>query len=415
VVEKAIRTAPSHLTMYNRLGDPVIHLHGDDIQFMSGPGVLNIIESDGRTRRPLTYNDHVSYAKLIDNLPEIDMIGSLMITDRTKTVADRHQAQSIMANSTKPFYLAALSTEGLLDIVEMCSLFVGGVAELARKPFFLGSSAPVPPLRFPRGSCEKLMVLTGRKLPVVVNPIFLAGASGPIDLIGNLILITANNLAAVSMAQLRNQGTPVILGGLGSPMDMKSGQMYYGGPEFMLICAALSELGEYLQLPYWGTGGCSSSKIFDGQATVEMTSSLLTNSLSGGHLIHDVGFIDNGLAISFEALLMCNEVISMTRRTLGGIEAFNRREIIEHIDSVGTSGNYLTSRRTFESFKSLWTSDYFDHQAYNAWNKGGATSLNDRLRTGVAGILAGEPAVVLEESVVREMDRIINAAEKKVA
>lgn len=415
VVEKAIRTAPSHLTMYSQLGEPAIHFHGDNIQFMAGPGVLNIVESDCRTRRPLTYADHVNYAKLLDALPEIEMIGSLMVTDRTKIVADRHQAESILTNSIKPFYLAALSTDGLRDIVEMCSLLTGGVEELSRKPFFLGSAAPVPPLRFPQDSCEKLMILAGNKLPAAINPIHLAGASGPIDLFGNLVLITANNLIGVLMAQLKNPGTPVILGGLGGPMDMKNGQMYYGGPEFLVICAALSEIGEYLQLPYWGTGGCSSSKIFDGQAVLEMTSSLMTNMLSGGHLIHDVGFIDNGMAISFEALLMCNEFISMTRRTLGGIPAVERRDIIEHIDEVGTSGNYLTTRRTFDNFRSIWSSDYIDHQAYHAWAKNGGASLNDRLRGGVEQILAGKSEVGPEEGVAREITRIINTAEKKYA
>jgi hypothetical protein len=92
--------------------------------------------------------------------------------------------------------------------------------------------------------------------------------------------------------------------------------------------------------------GCSDSNIYDEQAAIEGALWTLLSSLNGGNLVHDVGYINNGLTASYEQLVVSNEVISMVRRITGGFEINEESLALDLIDKVGPGGEYLTSEHT---------------------------------------------------------------------
>ena len=55
------------------------------------------------------------------------------------------------------------------------------------------------------------------------------------------------------------------------------------------------EVCKYLGIPMFSTAGCSDSNEFDEQATFEAGVSILMAALSGANLIHDVGYLGQGL------------------------------------------------------------------------------------------------------------------------
>ena len=57
----------------------------------------------------------------------------------------------------------------------------------------------------------------------IVTPLCLAGAMAPITVVGALTLKHAEALAAITLNQLTTPGAPVMYGGFGSNVDMKSG------------------------------------------------------------------------------------------------------------------------------------------------------------------------------------------------
>ena len=73
----------------------------------------------------------------------------------------------------------------------------------------------------------------------------------------------------LTLAQTLQPGLPFFMGGVFSAMDMNTMILAYGAPELPLYMAGLTELAHYAGLPLWQTGGCTDSKIFDGQAMIE--------------------------------------------------------------------------------------------------------------------------------------------------
>ena len=378
LVEQTLPRSPSGFTLYNRDGEKWAKLKADYYCLLASLHVVNLVDDETGDRQPITYQDACRYGMIMNQLDHLEVVGALTISDQPPDIADRFSAHAILSNTAKPFYLAPLSMAGLEDVYHMCAAAAGGQEALAEKPFWITSATGIPPLKFPDFSLDRLLFATARNIPVVVAPVEMAGASSPIDLFGTLALLVANNLAGLTIGQLNNPGAPMIMGGVGATMDMRTGLMNYAGPEFNLLCGGLAEMGAYYQRPVWGTGGCTSAKLFDAQAAAEMTTSLIFAILSGGHLIHDVGFLDNGLSTSYQTLVFCNEIASLMRHAAQGIEVTSVQTILKQIQQAGPEGDFLNSPETMDGFHLLWDSPLMERRRYEAWGDDGRSTLNQR-------------------------------------
>ena len=108
--------------------------------------------------------------------------------------------------------------------------------------------------------------------------------------------------------------------------------------------AALCDLARHYRLPVFSFGGCSDSKSFDQQASLEAALWILTTALAGGNLSHDVGYIEYGLTASMEMTVMNDEIIGLVRRILGGVEVSEETMAVDVIDKVGPGGHFLDAR-----------------------------------------------------------------------
>src|SRR3972149_2709113 len=115
------------------------------------------------------------------------------------------------------------------------------------------------------------------------------------------------------------------MGGVASPMDMRTTILTYGSPELHLLSAALTDIAHWMKVPMFSTAGCSASKVFDEQAAVEAWLSIMAAGLSGANLIHDVGFLESALIGSHEMVVLSNEVIGMVKPFLAGIRVDDER------------------------------------------------------------------------------------------
>jgi trimethylamine--corrinoid protein Co-methyltransferase len=98
----------------------------------------------------------------------------------------------------------------------------------------------------------------------------------------------------------------------------------------------------------------------------------LLSSLSGGNLVHDVGYINNGLTTSLEQLVVSDEVIGMVRRIVGGIEISEETMALSLIEEIGPGGNFLSHKHTLKHIRDeIHLAKLFDRTAENTWTKAG--------------------------------------------
>jgi trimethylamine--corrinoid protein Co-methyltransferase len=115
----------------------------------------------------------------------------------------------------------------------------------------------------------------------------------------------------------------------------------------------------------------------------------LSAALSGANLIHDVGYLEDGLCGSFEQVVITDEIIGMVKRYIQGITVDSNTLALDVIEKVGPGGNFLSEDHTYKNFKSeMFMPELIDRNVYANWKSAGAKTLETRVNEKVRQILS---------------------------
>jgi trimethylamine--corrinoid protein Co-methyltransferase len=263
----------------------------------------------------------------------------------------------------------------------MACLIAGGDEAFRQHPNYILYGQFISPLQHDRQALERLIFCAEHEIPLIYIPTIMPGASGPVTLAGSLALAAAEFLAGLVMHQTVRPGAPFICGACVSKLDWHTLLFPYGSPEWRLNDLAMAELARHYGLPVFGTGGTTDSKLIDAQAGAEYTSSLLVAALAGTNLIHDVGYLDSGLAGSLESLVLAAEQIRWVKQFVDGFEMSPEALALEAINEVGPAGDFMAHDHTLEHFRrQMWTPYVTTHDSYEGWAEAGAPDYMARAR-----------------------------------
>jgi trimethylamine--corrinoid protein Co-methyltransferase len=194
-------------------------------------------------------------------------------------------------------------------------------------------------------------------------------------------------------------------------LDMRSVIFSYGAPEYRLTDAAYADLYHSYGLPMWGTAGCSDSNCLDQQATAEAAITILMSALSGANLIHDVGYLGQGLIGNPAAIVMCDEIISHVRRMLRGFDISGDTIPMDLIQKVGPGGNYLGEEHTLKHHRQeFWLPKFFNRDIPDTWVENGERSYGEVVTEKTIEILATHQTEPLPDGVNRQIAEIAKRA-----
>jgi trimethylamine--corrinoid protein Co-methyltransferase len=416
LVTDAIQSAPSSVIIYNQLGEKALQLEDRRIHFGPGTDLINFYDLETGLIRKSTLKDVHTAVRLADALPEIDFIASYAIpTDSPSNLMYLDAFKAQLEYSTKPIFFTAAGLEDIRLVREMAVAVVGGRDNLRRKPFLIHYCEPSSPLTHTAGEVEKLLFCADHHIPVTYTPGMMSGATGPVTLAGALALGNAEALSGLVMHQLRSKGAPIISGIGVAVMDMARATCIYGCPEYRLVLSACADLYHHYQIPVWGTAGVTDSNCLDLQAGMEWGDSLLLNAMAGVNLIHDVGYMGQGLIGHPAALVVCDEIISYTRRIIRGFELDDDHLDLDVIRQVGAGGSFLSARQTVRMFRSEhWYPSLCNRDSVGTWSKNGGRDMADLAVEKARDILRNHVTEALSESVQNELNRIRLRAEKEL-
>lgn len=413
LVERALRATPPRVAMSDRNGNPAMFLEDNNVYFGTGSDTPHISDLKTKKRRLTVLKDIQDVAKVVDFLPELSfLMCSGIASDVNPKISDIFHFEAMVKHTEKPVVFTAWSLDNLKAIIRMAEAVAGGAKELRASPFLALYTEPISPLTLAAESTQKLMFMAEKALPVVFTPGLLTGATGPITIAGGIVQANAEMLGGYVLAQSIREGMPFIYGGGVFPIDMATGLLRYAAPEGLLATSAVTDMARFYRLPMFSFAGCSDSNIYDQQAAIEGALWTLLSSLSGGNLVHDVGYINNGLTTSFEQLVVSNEVISMVRRITGGFEINEETLALDLIHKVGPGGEYLTSEHTLKHFKENWSPQVFSRTPYERWEKEGKKDLAARANAKAKEILKTYAPRPLEERLQAELRKIVKSMDK---
>lgn len=380
MVEKAIWSAPSRIVLCDRNGHRRLALQGNNFYFGCGPTTTYTIDLYTRERRYPEKKDTVNGARVMDALDNIDFLMDFgTIRDVPEKVADIHLLVALLENSTKPIIHWGYTVDNYKKMVDICTVIAGSVEELQRNPFLCLYAEPSTPLQHSQDAIQKLIFMAEMNLPAIYTPGPMMGTTAPATPAGTIVVALAESLSGLVLSQLVQEGTPYIMGGVLSLMDMQTTILSYGAPEFNLMEAALTNMAQYYQLPMFSTAGCTDAKEVDEQAAIEATISCFTAALSGANLIHDVGYTEYGSTSNLAQLVMCDEIIGMVKRMVQGIPVNQETMALHVIKEVGPGGQFLTHPHTLNNYReNMWFPQLMNRQGFEAWVKEGRPRLGKR-------------------------------------
>jgi trimethylamine--corrinoid protein Co-methyltransferase len=415
LIEWAIRTAPSRVVLCDRDGNPAMELERRKGYYGTGSDTPFVIDAYSGERRLAVLQDIANVAKLVDALEHIDFLMCMGIaSDVTDTISDLYHFREMVHNTTKPIIYTAWDRANLEDIVEMAEAVAGGAEALRQSPFMALYSEPISPLTHAQESCEKLLFLAEKGLPVVYTPGMMVGATAPVTIAGALVQANAEQLSGLLITQLIREGAPMIGAGGILFMDMSQGLISYAAPEFMLGNTAFAEMCHFYGIPIFAFSGCSDAKVFDQQAAAEGALWMMITALGGGNLIHDVGYIESGMTASYEQIVAMDEVAGLVKRFMGGIEINADTIGLDVIDQVGPGGHFLEHAHTYKHFKKNWVPKLFDRTSREQWESEGQLTMGDKTTAKVRNILETHQVEPLNDSITEALEAVIQKAEERV-
>ncbi len=417
LVEDCIRSAPSRITIYNRLGKEAMRLEGHRIHYGLGTDLINTIDLDTGELRESQLRDVANAAKVADALEDIDFIGSYALPyDSPSNMGYIDSFKAELENSVKPIFYTATGPEDLAIINAMAAAAVGGADILREKPIHIHYAEPLSPLTHTSGAIRKLLYCADNLVPVNYTPGMMSGATAPVTLAGAITVGNAEALSGLVMHQLRRKGAPIISGFGMATLDMKTAACVYGCPEYRLAISACADLYHYYGVPMWGTAGASDAQCLDEQAGMEWAISLLTAALDGSNLIHDVGYLGQGLVGHPAALVICAETINYVKRFIRGFDIDDVAINMDIIRKVGPLGGFLGTRHTCDNFKTEhWQPELCNRLTLEQWKSAGRKTLAEKAVEKARTILREHEVKPLGEGIQEALDSIRNAAVEELS
>jgi trimethylamine--corrinoid protein Co-methyltransferase len=409
LVEKALATVPKRVVLCDRDGKTAMALAGDRCYYGPGSDTLNIIDHRTGERRKPVLQDVVEGTILCDALPNVDFVMSMVVpSDVDQAVADRYQMEAMLAHTTKPIIIVSHDLPGLVDAVAMAEAVVGGRDVLQRNPLVACYINVTTGLSHNREALQKLLFLAERNLPALYIPVSTSGVSSPVTVAGSIAIDNAGMLVGLVLSQLKREGSPFVAPGMQhSPLDMRALVSSYCEPERGIAQA----LGRFYGLPRFALGGVSESKVVDQQAGIEAALTLMTESLGGGNIIHDLGYLESGLTFSFAQLAICDEIVSWIEAFFSVAEVSDETLALDLIRDLRDEGNYLETEHTMKHYRDRWYPELFGRDAHERWLAKGGKDLGERAAEFVEQLLTEHQPEPLPEDIRKRLRQIVQEAQ----
>jgi len=416
VVDHWIKKAPSQFVWHARNPGKNITLGGEQIVFSATSTVLYVYDMDTGKRRRATFNDAQNLVKIIDALDYIDesycMVHPGDVHDHVAHV------YIVLANalySSKPIRGRLNGTTIAKDCIKMAEILAGGGKELESKPNIISLADSLSPLQMDKSQCEGIIEYARRGLPVIIVGMPFAGATGPITLAGLLTLINAENLSHIVLAQMVRPGAPILYGTAACPLDMRTANSRFGAIEAGMLNSGVAQLARFYNVPSRGSAGCTVSKLHDMQAGYETALNLFLTTISGTNYIsYAAGGLDSALSVSYEKLIIDNEIIGSICRAIKGIEVTPETIALDVIKEAGWGGNFLTESHTLRHLrKEIFHTEIADNHTYEAWKNHGKKDTRERAKEKVNEIISKHEPEALDENIERYLREYVTQVEKR--
>ena len=412
-VLELIRKAPSEIRLCGQDEKHDIFLGGNRVYAGTGGTALYIYDNDTAQKRQATLEDLKNIAKLVDQLDNIHLF--MLPTYPSELPVEQVDINRFFVgldNTTKHIMGGVYTLDGVKQVIRMAEMVAGSAEALRQRPLISMVTCSISPMKMDGKYGDLVVAIAQTGIPLVCPAEPLCGATSPVTLAGNLVIQTVDSLMGVILTQIVNPGTPVIFGSVATSTDLRDLKYLSGSVETGLLNAAGAQMAQFYQLPFYATGGMSDSKVLDSQSGYESAITNLLCALAGSNFIHDAaGFIEFALTMSYEKLVIDNDILGMVMRAVEGIRVDDETLAFDLIQQVGPGGNFITAKHTRRFMRSEhYVPSLSDRNSREDWEAVGCKTTSENAAVTVKEILSTDGYRLpdgIRQKILGEIDGII--------
>ncbi len=413
MVQRGLNTAPRHMRLCDRSGRVAMRPGGYRSYFGGGSDCLYVLDHRTGTRRKALLQDVIDATIVQDALPEIDFVMSMFLpADVDGRIYDRYQMEVMLNHTTKPIIFVTPDLAGCMAAVEMCEIVAGSRDAFRERPFAACYINLTSGLIANAEALQKCIYMAERGLPQMYIPLNAGGVNSPVTTAGCMATMNAGTLLGIVLTQLVREGAPVAVPGWnGGPYNL---QTMVGNYVLAEEQGVATSMGRFYDLPVFGLGGATDSKVLDQQCGIEVTVSLMTALLHGANIVHDVGFMDSGMQGSLALMVIADDLLGFLRAATTGVPVEDETLALEVVEELGPTGSYLEHPHTLRHFREAYYSRLADKNVHAVWASHGATSMEARAARRVDAILAEHRPPSLPDDVRHALREVVLREERQL-
>ncbi len=373
MARELLKTAPSEFTQHSRNPAKSVRIGGRNVTFAPMYGAPFVRDIEGGRR----YGSLVDFEKLVKitaMLPSLHHSGFVTCEPCDLPVNKRHldMLYTHMRYSEKPSLGAITEKSRAEDCVAMARILHGAEA-MEEKVVIMGNVNTNSPMLVDRVVTEAIKTYNGANQGIIVAPFILGGAMGPVTTAAALAQALAEGMACGAYTQLVRPGSAFILGNFLSSMSLKSGAPTFGMPEATMSNYAIGQLARRLGVPLRCGGALTASKVPDAQAAYESADSLHSTVLGGANFIlHAAGWMEGGLSIGFEKLVLDADRAGAIQVLMGGLKTDENALARDAYREVEPGGHFLGCGHTMANYETAYYDAVLsDSESVEQWEEKG--------------------------------------------
>jgi trimethylamine--corrinoid protein Co-methyltransferase len=410
LVEEMIKKARKRVTLCGRNPKHDVKLEQGKVHVMTSSTGIKTLDLETGLARASTRKDIEDSARLADALDNLHLY-SVMVSalDCPQEIMHLEEVDAMLNNTEKHIDTGGLGTIATKDIIRMAAAVAGGFDELKKRPILDLMQTPVSPLTHERKNTEGILECSKHEIPLIILNMAQAGGTAPITLAGTLVVNNAEVLSGMLIAFLANPKVPLVYGTCSIVLNQKASRVpsVSGLVEDGLLSAASSRLARYYGFPcvvganfgYW-------SEVDSRELGLLGALSAFLPALAGADVLYGVGLIDEAKTLSYEEMVVGDEVAGMLLRAVEGVGVSAEALAEEVIAKAGIGGNFLFEKHTLRNLrKELFIPDMIDKPKLEDARR----SANEKARR----IISTHRPEPLSKDVRDELRRIIKEASRR--
>jgi len=414
LVESLMRTIPKKIVLAGRSGEYDLPVDGTHSYYTTDGCGISVWEQKTKYRRLSTLEDIRRTAVISDWLPYVSIYEPMVVAhDVSKESHVLHGMRVSMENTSKHILTESTTNpDEARAQVKMAAEIVGSVEELRKRHYISAMVCTISPLTLDGLATDAAMVWAENHVPVHITGMSQTGISGPATLAGTLVVNHAETLGLACAMQAHSAGAPLLYGSVLSSMDPKTGSYMGGSPESTILCAGAVEMAYHCEIPNSTGGFGSGAKVPGAQASLENSIMAMTSAMVGGEVVNGLGVPDGSTLLSYEQLIIDNEIAAMVGKIFGGLEVNRDTMAVDMIKKIGIGGTYLTQLHTMKHMKDFYMPMLWDSEPFDSWVKKGGKDVLDVAGEKAEHILKEHKPERLEERTSTRLAEIVAGFEK---